>query len=124
MSTCRFVDIGSDLEGLTGPVGWKAGKPGRRPPGQGGGVWPVGSGALSLLWERLMWTLRPPAAWRRYAMSMRLVCDWVVPCVLCEDPIEHVTIWRDDSKRKELMTRENLPHLCACMEKLIRERHA
>lgn len=57
-------------------------------------------------------------------MSMRLVCDWVVPCVLCEDPIEHVTIWRDDSKRKEITTRENLPHLCKCMEKLIRERHA
>lgn len=57
-------------------------------------------------------------------MGMKMVCDWVVPCVFCEDPIEHVTVWRDDEKRKEITTRENLPHLCECMKSAKRESRA
>lgn len=56
-------------------------------------------------------------------MSMKLVTDYVIPCVLCEDPLEHVTIYRDDALGQEISQRERLPHRCAEMRALLSERN-
>lgn len=45
-------------------------------------------------------------------MGQRLVCDWIVPCIICEDPVEHVTVKRDDETGTEETVRVRLPHMC------------
>lgn len=45
-------------------------------------------------------------------MSLRLLCDYIVPCCLCEDPLEHVMIHRDDETGSESAQRVRLPHDC------------
>lgn len=54
-------------------------------------------------------------------MSMRVVCDWIVPCILCDEPMEHVTVWRSEKTHDEEIRRVNLPHLCHQMVALIKE---
>lgn len=71
-----------------------------------------------------MWTLRVPAAWRRHAVVMRLMCDWTVPCMLCEDDVEHVSVYRDETTRKEVVERIGLDHQCEPLRGLMRERRA
>lgn len=57
-------------------------------------------------------------------MAMRLVCDWTVPCILCEDDTERVAVYRDDVTRREITEREGLDHQCEPMRGLMRERRA
>lgn len=51
-------------------------------------------------------------------MSMTLLCDYIVPCLLCEDPLEHVAIYRDPETGVENCVRDRLPHLCAPMREI------
>lgn len=53
---------------------------------------------------------------------MRLLCDYVVPCALCEEPLEHVGIHRDDVHGAEHVVRQRLPHRCKDMDQLLKER--
>lgn len=57
-------------------------------------------------------------------MAMRLMCDWTVPCLLCEDDTEQVTVYRDDVTRREIIERESLAHQCEPLRGLMRERRA
>lgn len=52
---------------------------------------------------------------------MQLITDYIVPCILCEDPLEHVTIFRTETG-VETSTREKLPHDCSEMRSLRAER--
>lgn len=54
-------------------------------------------------------------------MSMQLVCDWVTPCLLCEDPTDHVTVYRNPETGAEQVTRVPLPHLCEPLRQAMRE---
>lgn len=51
---------------------------------------------------------------------MQVLVDYIVPCVLCEEPLEHVTVYRSEAGA-EHSTREPLPHRCAQMKALLRE---
>lgn len=55
---------------------------------------------------------------------MTLLCDYVTLCCLCEEPLDHVSIYRDADTGREATTREPLPHRCAEMKALMRERNA
>lgn len=55
-------------------------------------------------------------------MSMELLTDYIVPCVLCEEPLEHVTINLDRETGSQSSTRQRLPHLCHQMQALKGER--
>lgn len=57
-------------------------------------------------------------------MVIRLMCDWTVPCMLCEDDTEHVTVYRDDQLGKEIVERVRLDHQCEPLRGLMRERRA
>lgn len=52
---------------------------------------------------------------------MHLVTDYIVPCILCEDALEHVSIYRDPGTGRESSERVRLPHLCPEMQALIKE---
>lgn len=54
-------------------------------------------------------------------MGMRLLCDYVIPCLFCEEPLEHVTITRDDETGTEDSVRVRLPHLCSPMKSAMKE---
>lgn len=52
---------------------------------------------------------------------MDLICDYVVPCLLDEEPMEHVTIYRDAETGAERTERVRLPHECAAFKALKKE---
>ena len=56
-------------------------------------------------------------------MALKLLCDYVIPCVLCEEPLEHVMIHRDESTGSESSQRVRLPHACLQMKELLSERN-
>lgn len=55
-------------------------------------------------------------------MALEMLTDYVVPCVLCEDPLEHVTIYLERETGSQSSTRQRLPHLCPQMQALKEER--
>lgn len=57
-------------------------------------------------------------------MVMRLMCDWTVPCMLCEDDLEQVTVFRDEVTGKEIVERVRTDHQCEPLRGLMRERRA
>lgn len=52
---------------------------------------------------------------------MQLLLDYIIPCVLCGEPLEYVSIYRDEPSGTERSLRERLPHLCEDMKALIKE---
>lgn len=52
---------------------------------------------------------------------MDLVVDWTVPCLLCEEDTEHVTVYRDSITGQERIDREAIRHGCEPMRGLLRE---
>lgn len=67
-----------------------------------------------------MWGPGATAPEYREGHHMQLLCDYIIPCVLCEEPLEHVTISRQ-ADGTEVAQRVPLPHLCAQMKALIKE---
>lgn len=68
-----------------------------------------------------MWRPAPTGAEYREGHHMQLLVDYIIPCVLCEEPLEHVSIYRHDATGVESSLRERLPHLCEDMKALIKE---
>lgn len=52
---------------------------------------------------------------------MQLLTDYIIPCVLCEEPLEHVSIYRDAESGKEYSYRVPLPHRCPEMQAAMKE---
>lgn len=67
------------------------------------------------------WTPGATAPEYREGHHMHLICDYIIPCVLCEEPLDHVTIYRNPASGREESHRERLPHLCEDMKALIKE---
>lgn len=55
-------------------------------------------------------------------MSQQLLCDYVIPCLFCEEPLEHVTITRDPETGTEDSVRVRLPHLCVAIQAARKEK--
>ena len=53
-------------------------------------------------------------------MAMELVCDWTVPCLLCEEDTEQVAVYRDQAKGEERIDRVRVSHQCEPMRGLTR----
>lgn len=53
---------------------------------------------------------------------MREVLAVVQPCVLCEEPLEAWTVYRDEETGQERIDKEPIPHECEAMRRLLRER--
>lgn len=54
-------------------------------------------------------------------MSMELLTDYVIPCIFCEEPLEHVVITIDRETGDQDSTRRRLPHLCGDIQAARRE---